>query len=125
MKHSYFDGQKHCKWQKCESHISVIISKGNRDESENVDISVAKQDAQVIIKMFLKISVSHSLKSPYFAIICVLLQGLYQAGENKLGTDESKFNAILCARSKAHLRAGTSWPFGWNNSILLSSQSPF
>uniref|UniRef100_A0A665WQ11 Annexin n=1 Tax=Echeneis naucrates TaxID=173247 RepID=A0A665WQ11_ECHNA len=50
---------------------------GNRDERENVDISLAKQDAQA----------------------------LYAAGENKLGTDESKFNAILCARSKSHLRA--------------------
>uniref|UniRef100_A0A671TEV3 Annexin n=2 Tax=Sinocyclocheilus anshuiensis TaxID=1608454 RepID=A0A671TEV3_9TELE len=57
--------------------LLVSLAQGNRDESENVDISVAKQDAQ----------------------------GLYQAGENKLGTDESKFNAILCARSKAHLRA--------------------
>uniref|UniRef100_A0A8C1P7P2 Annexin n=1 Tax=Cyprinus carpio TaxID=7962 RepID=A0A8C1P7P2_CYPCA len=57
--------------------LLVSLAQGNRDESENVDISVAKQDAQA----------------------------LYQAGENKLGTDESKFNAILCARSKAHLRA--------------------
>lgn len=41
--------------------------------------------------------------------ICVMfsvLQKLYTAGENKVGTDESQFNAILCARSKPHLRQG-------------------
>uniref|UniRef100_A0A3Q0SIA1 Annexin n=1 Tax=Amphilophus citrinellus TaxID=61819 RepID=A0A3Q0SIA1_AMPCI len=56
--------------------LLISLSQGNRDERENVDISLAKQDAQA----------------------------LYAAGENKLGTDESKFNAILCARSKPHLR---------------------
>uniref|UniRef100_A0AAR2LA53 Annexin n=1 Tax=Pygocentrus nattereri TaxID=42514 RepID=A0AAR2LA53_PYGNA len=56
--------------------LLVSLAQGNRDERETVDIALAKQDAQA----------------------------LYQAGENKLGTDESKFNAILCARSKAHLR---------------------
>ncbi|XP_073690752.1 annexin A11a [Garra rufa] len=61
--------------------LLVSLAQGNRDESENVDISVAKQDAQA----------------------------LYQAGENKLGTDESRFNAILCARSKAHLRAAETY----------------
>lgn len=57
--------------------LLISLAQGNRDEREAVDVSLAKQDAQA----------------------------LYAAGENKLGTDESKFNAILCARSKAHLRA--------------------
>ncbi|XP_068996036.1 annexin A11a isoform X1 [Embiotoca jacksoni] len=57
--------------------LLISLAQGNRDERPNVDISLAKQDAQA----------------------------LYAAGENKLGTDESKFNAILCARSKPHLRA--------------------
>ncbi|KAL4640667.1 annexin A4-like [Arapaima gigas] len=57
--------------------LLISLAQGNRDERETVDIALAKQDAQA----------------------------LYNAGENKLGTDESRFNAILCARSKAHLRA--------------------
>lgn len=57
--------------------LLVALSQGNRDERETVDIALAKQDAQK----------------------------LYAAGENKVGTDESQFNAILCARSKPHLRA--------------------
>uniref|UniRef100_A0A8C5FS85 Annexin n=1 Tax=Gadus morhua TaxID=8049 RepID=A0A8C5FS85_GADMO len=59
--------------------LLISLAQGNRDERPNVDVSLAKQDAQA----------------------------LYAAGENMVGTDESKFNAILCARSKPHLRAGT------------------
>ncbi|KAJ8013810.1 hypothetical protein DPEC_G00033650 [Dallia pectoralis] len=57
--------------------LLISLAQGNRDERETVDISLAKQDAQA----------------------------LYAAGENKVGTDESKFNAILCARSRTHLKA--------------------
>ncbi|NXD08398.1 ANX11 protein, partial [Nothocercus nigrocapillus] len=57
--------------------LLISLSQGNRDESTNVDMSLVQRD----------------------------VQELYAAGENRLGTDESKFNAILCARSRAHLRA--------------------
>uniref|UniRef100_A0A673VBW7 Annexin n=1 Tax=Suricata suricatta TaxID=37032 RepID=A0A673VBW7_SURSU len=57
--------------------LLISLSQGNRDESTNVDMSLVQRDAQE----------------------------LYAAGENRLGTDESKFNAILCSRSRAHLVA--------------------
>ncbi|NP_001007303.1 annexin A3b [Danio rerio] len=52
------------------------LAEGKRDESTNVDVAKAKADAKI----------------------------LYEAGEKKWGTDESKFIDILCHRSVAQLR---------------------
>ncbi|XP_030342058.1 annexin A11 isoform X1 [Strigops habroptila] len=57
--------------------LLISLSQGNRDESTTVDMALVQKD----------------------------VQELYAAGENRLGTDESKFNAILCTRSRTHLRA--------------------
>ncbi|XP_012720792.2 annexin A3a [Fundulus heteroclitus] len=54
----------------------VLLAEGDRDESNAVDVDKAKEDAQT----------------------------LYNAGEKKWGTDESKFIDILCQRSVAQLR---------------------
>ncbi|CAJ0940248.1 unnamed protein product [Ranitomeya imitator] len=50
---------------------------GNRDESQTVNVQQAEQDAQ----------------------------RLYQAGEGKMGTDESSFNLVLASRSFPQLKA--------------------
>ncbi|XP_069799250.1 annexin A4 [Dendropsophus ebraccatus] len=55
--------------------VLVSLAAGGRDQSDNVDDSLAKQDAKE----------------------------LYEAGEKKWGTDEVKFLTILCARNRKHL----------------------
>lgn len=54
----------------------ITLAEGKRDESKNADAAKAKADAQT----------------------------LYEAGEKKWGTDESKFIDILCHRSVPQLR---------------------
>ncbi|KAG7214450.1 hypothetical protein INR49_026881, partial [Caranx melampygus] len=58
------------------SRALLLLAEGERDESTTVDIDKAKEDAKT----------------------------LYDAGENKWGTDESKFIDILCQSSITQLR---------------------
>ncbi|XP_051897474.1 annexin A4-like isoform X2 [Pristis pectinata] len=57
-------------------HLLVSLQKGKRDESGHVDASLAKVDAQE----------------------------LFAAGEDKWGTDETKFIKVFCRRNFAHLQ---------------------
>ncbi|XP_042328027.1 annexin A4 [Sceloporus undulatus] len=55
--------------------VLVSLATGNRDDSQYVDDAQAQQDAQC----------------------------LYEAGENRWGTDEGQFMTVLCSRNRSHL----------------------
>jgi len=57
--------------------LMVSLCVGNRSEDNNVDPSSVQADAQALLR----------------------------AGELRVGTDESTFNAVLCQRSYAHLQS--------------------
>ncbi|KAK2911862.1 hypothetical protein QQF64_027727 [Cirrhinus molitorella] len=80
---AYAEETKKTLVQKLKTEVSgdfgkaiILLAEGARDESTNVNADKAKEDAKA----------------------------LYNAGEKKMGTDESKFIEILCKRSMPHLR---------------------
>ncbi|TFK04013.1 Annexin A7 [Platysternon megacephalum] len=73
--------------------LLVSMCQGNRDENQSVNYQKAQEDAQ----------------------------RLYQAGEGKLGTDESCFNMILATRSFPQLKATVETYSKIANRDLLSS----
>ncbi|CAH7463596.1 annexin A7 isoform X1 [Phodopus roborovskii] len=75
--------------------LLVSMCQGNRDENQSVNHQMAQDDAQ----------------------------RLYQAGEGKLGTDESCFNMILATRSFPQLKATMEAYSRMANRDLLSSVS--
>ncbi|XP_012978630.2 annexin A7 isoform X2 [Mesocricetus auratus] len=75
--------------------LLVSMCQGNRDENQSVNYQMAQDDAQ----------------------------RLYQAGEGKLGTDESCFNMILATRSFPQLKATMEAYSRMANRDLLSSVS--
>uniref|UniRef100_A0A8C4HR03 Annexin n=1 Tax=Dicentrarchus labrax TaxID=13489 RepID=A0A8C4HR03_DICLA len=93
--------------------IEILSSRSNADICEITRIYKAEygkslEDAIISDTSghFRRLLVSLSqVAAPDHVPSLIWVQKLYAAGENKVGTDESQFNAILCARSKPHLRA--------------------
>uniref|UniRef100_A0AAR2KG81 Annexin n=1 Tax=Pygocentrus nattereri TaxID=42514 RepID=A0AAR2KG81_PYGNA len=96
------------------SELREAIKGAGTDEACLIEILSSRSNAEIReinqvykaeYKKTLEEAITGDTSGHFRRLLVSLAQALYQAGENKLGTDESKFNAILCARSKAHLRA--------------------
>uniref|UniRef100_A0A7N9AXA8 Annexin n=1 Tax=Mastacembelus armatus TaxID=205130 RepID=A0A7N9AXA8_9TELE len=96
------------------SELHSAIKGAGTDEACLIEILSSRSNAEIreINRIYkqenkksLEDSISGDTSGHFRRLLISLAQALYAAGENKLGTDESKFNAILCARSKPHLRA--------------------
>uniref|UniRef100_A0A665X947 Annexin n=1 Tax=Echeneis naucrates TaxID=173247 RepID=A0A665X947_ECHNA len=79
--------------------IEILSSRSNAEIREIAAIYKAEYGKS------LEDAISGDTSGHFRRLLVSLCQKLYAAGENKVGTDESQFNAILCARSKPHLRA--------------------
>ncbi|KAF3853694.1 hypothetical protein F7725_014382 [Dissostichus mawsoni] len=79
--------------------IEILSSRSNADIHEINNIYKAEYGKK------LEDAIISDTSGHFRRLLVSLCQKLYAAGENKVGTDESQFNAILCARSKPHLRA--------------------
>uniref|UniRef100_A0A672HDG9 Annexin n=1 Tax=Salarias fasciatus TaxID=181472 RepID=A0A672HDG9_SALFA len=94
--------------------LNSAIKGAGTDEACLIEILSSRSNAEIKeinriykteYKKKLEDAISGDTSGHFRRLLISLSQALYAAGENKLGTDESKFNAILCARSKPHLRA--------------------
>ncbi|NXV30720.1 ANX11 protein, partial [Rissa tridactyla] len=94
--------------------IKEAIKGVGTDENCLIEILASRSNEHIqelnrVYKAEFKKTLEEAIKSDtsghFQRLLISLAQELYAAGENRLGTDESKFNAILCTRSRAHLRA--------------------
>uniref|UniRef100_A0A671LJA9 Annexin n=1 Tax=Sinocyclocheilus anshuiensis TaxID=1608454 RepID=A0A671LJA9_9TELE len=95
------------------SELREAISGAGTDEACLIEILSSRSNAEIreITKIYkteygksLEDAISGDTSGHFRRLLVSLSQKLHAAGENKVGTDESQFNAILCARSKPHLR---------------------
>uniref|UniRef100_A0A7N6AZV6 Annexin n=1 Tax=Anabas testudineus TaxID=64144 RepID=A0A7N6AZV6_ANATE len=96
------------------SELREAIKGAGTDEACLIEILSSRSNAEIqeINRIYkaeygkkLEDAIISDTSGHFRRLLVSLSQKLYAAGENKVGTDESQFNAILCARSKPHLRA--------------------
>uniref|UniRef100_A0A8P4KEA9 Annexin n=1 Tax=Dicentrarchus labrax TaxID=13489 RepID=A0A8P4KEA9_DICLA len=85
--------------------IEILSSRSNADICEITRIYKAGCSGTGLKLICCNTLIKEKVGKPDHVPSLIWVQKLYAAGENKVGTDESQFNAILCARSKPHLRA--------------------
>uniref|UniRef100_A0A4W3H9Q5 Annexin n=1 Tax=Callorhinchus milii TaxID=7868 RepID=A0A4W3H9Q5_CALMI len=96
------------------TELKDAIKGAGTDEQCLIEILASRSNAEIheinrIYKAEFKKTLEEDIKSDtsghFERLLVSLTQDLYTAGEGRMGTDESRFNAILCARSRPHLKA--------------------